>query len=213
MQNIAHALTAIGISTLFLGKAWASPEVSATNCQAWVDKVAGLQKAYHSAYGAIIDTEVFIKIDLSQTGPIDMVGFYAEKSTFDDFGHLIAASEWQTYPLTPYFDAKDYYQINLGQLVDYSFNGKDHHHYYGAFFVNTLDGRRLWINSAYGNFRFDDSTYGLITRRRTDTVSGQSENEIYVAGRNPHGFASKRALVHISKTADIALDYNPFGCR
>jgi hypothetical protein len=201
----------VALCSLVLGaNALAARDFKATNCEIFIDKVAGQQVGYHGAFGAIIHTQVFLKIDLSKTGPVRKVVFYSNQRAVDKNGSIKTESGFREVELSNYFGAADYFIAGLGDLENHwwdsdSRDGRAEHE--GAFYVERLDGVRLWVNPAtsYGpHFLFNEDT--------ADTLSAQGQ--IYSGNDGyPYGAAKLRHLNEVKQTADYNTYWNPSRCR
>lgn len=205
-----NKLFASALISIISAQALAAGDFKATNCEIFIDKVAGHQVNYHGAFGAIVHTEVLLKIDLSQTGPISKVVFFSNLKSIDNNGDVTSETGFREVRLFPYFGAADYYIADLGDLENHwwdSSNTADANVHEGAFYVERADGVRLWANpsSNFGeHFLFDKGT--------ADTV--HREKQIYIgSGSFPFGAASLIGLGQVKKAADFNTYWNPARCR
>jgi hypothetical protein len=190
--------------------AFATQDYKATQCEVFIDKVAGLQVNYHGAFGAILNTQVFVKIDPSKTGPISRVVFYSNERTVDNDGKVKSETGFREVALEAYQGGQDYYVVGLGDLENHWWdrsNTADRTEHEGAFFVERQDGVRLWVNppaSVGEHFLFDEGT--------SNTLSSEKQNYIN-GGTYPFGAANVTSLAEIKKTADYNTYWNPQRCR
>jgi hypothetical protein len=206
MKRSIFALCSLALAS----NAWGSQDLKATNCEIFIDKVAGKQVGYHGAFGTVINTEVFLKIDLSKTGPVRKIVFFSTQRNVDDYGNITSQSGFRDVELSPYFGAADYFVANLGDLENHWWdrsNSQDRAEHEGAFYVERLDGVRLWVNPArdFGpHFLFDEGT--------ADTLSARGQ--IYSGNDGyPYGAAKLNHVDDVMKTADYNTYWNPSRCR
>ncbi|MEI8025024.1 MAG: hypothetical protein WCI18_01630 [Pseudomonadota bacterium] len=191
-------------------RAFAAQDFKATHCEIFIDKVAGKQEGYHGAFGSILDTEVFLKINLYKTGPIRKVVFYSNRKTVDNSGNVKTETGFREVLLSSYFGAPDYFTINLGDLENHWWDRsdlEDRVEHEGAFYVELLDGVRLWLNPAesYGShFLFDEGTNATLYAQ--GQIYTGSDGYIYGAARLHH-------LEDVKQTADYNTYWNPSHCR
>lgn len=180
----------------------------ATHCEIYIDKVAAQQTAYHGAFGAILNTKAYIKLDLNQLaargGPVRVV-FYGTRRTVDNSGRVTSDTGAQEIELSPFYGA-DYYEFSMGDIENHwwdSNNAQDANQFEGAFFVETRDGSRLWTNpnGPGTSFLFDEGAAGTL----------RSRGEVFAG--SPYGAARKTSLEEITRTADYNTYWNPYRCR
>lgn len=192
------------------GNALAARDIKATNCEIFIDKVAAQQVAYHGAFGAILSTQVFLKIDLFKTGPVRRVVFYSNEKSIDNGGQVNRETGFRDVELQSYFGAPDYFMAGLGDLENHWWdesNTQDRAEHEGAFYVERLDGVRLWVNPAvsYGpHFLFNEGTVATL----------ETNGQIYSGHEGyPYGVAKLRHLDEVKQTADYNTYWNPSRCR
>ena len=172
--------------------------------------VAAQQVNYHGAFGAILDAQVYVKIDkaqLDRRGGIKRVAFFGIKRTVDNNGRVTTATSSQEMNLNSFY-SETYFQFSMGDLENHWWdrsNTADAAVYEGAFFVDAKDGTRLWVNptGAGSSFKFDEGTI--------QTLSGNKA--VYVINNTPFGVATTTSLDNVPPTANYNTYWNPGRCR
>ena len=182
-------------------------QVVLTRCEAWIDKAAAEVVAYHSVYGPVFNTRLYLKIN-SREIPLESIAAVRWNGIARTFrqGVSVAESAYGGRSLSPFGDARDYFVVDLGNLSvqDRGLHNPDPFRleHEGAFSIETAEGVTFWINErgdAFDDFRFDAALEKFLKEE------GQTIGSF--------GVAKLASVADAAKTADYSRWLNPAGCR
>lgn len=186
-------------------------DLKASSCEIWIDKMVAKQDGWDGAFGSVLNAEAYLKVDLAKTGPIRRVVFYGAQRTVKQSGEVVADTGFREVELDSFVGSQDYFVIKFGDLEFHWFDSSSRPGalaHEGAFYVETVDGRRLWTNpvgQSSNHFLFDRNTVKAI-RERGDIY-------VNVSWGGPFGDAKHTDLATMSGTADKNTYLNPQRCR
>lgn len=177
-------------------------------CEMWIDKAVAEAVATHPDLGTIWHSRLYVKVD-TRAIPLETiarVGWLGRERTFRG-GRLTNATEWQERELMPFEpNSRDYFVLDLGNLSTQYPSLRDPQpfrlEHEGVFFVETIEGRRFWLNenrTSYDNWAFDLGLEKYLKKERQTLGSV--------------GLGALASLSEARRTADFSPWLNPGGCR
>lgn len=200
---------ALSLVSMFAPQTATAADIRGTHCELFILKAGGHQTAYHGAFGAIINAQMFLKVDLAQVPDVRKVAFYGTTRQIDNAGTVLSETGFREVELPRFFASADTFVFDMGDLENHwwdSTNSTPRTEHEGAFFVEKANGDRLWANPSaeYGpHYLFDELT----------VASLRSTKAIYIPTGYPYGAAVRVGVDSLPLTADTNTYLNPLRCR